>query len=339
MRSPKAPPLNLEVLHAHLPLDTPMTVLVDPANACNFKCTFCPTGNPNLLKSVSRPLGVMKFDLYTRIIDSLAEFPRQIKSLYLHKDGEPLLNKSLGGMVAYAKGKGVAQAVWVTTNGALLTKDRAVELIESGLDAIRVSVEHVHEQGYLQITQNYSNYQRVRDNVAALYEEKVRRGSPLAVYTKIVDAGLTEVEKKEFIDAFSPICDYLNIDALMGWSNTGEADMMLGQDPGLAMDGVTPLRRGRRVCPSPFKNLAVNFNGQVSVCCVDWSLGTIVGDASRERLVDIWNGEPMRRFRLTHLRGERESIPACDGCQYVLGYTPESDLDAIAESILPIFSR
>ena len=63
--------------------------------SCNFRCTFCPTGDYELLKSVSRPLGVMPYELFCKIIDDLKEFPEKLKSLRLYKDGEPFLNKNL----------------------------------------------------------------------------------------------------------------------------------------------------------------------------------------------------------------------------------------------------
>ena len=45
-----------------LPLATPFSLLIDPSNGCNFRCVFCATGSPELLKEVGRPRGSMKFD-------------------------------------------------------------------------------------------------------------------------------------------------------------------------------------------------------------------------------------------------------------------------------------
>ena len=57
-----------------LPLDTPLKLMIDPANACNFKCHFCPTGHDQLLKEVNRPKGVMDFGLFCKIIDDASRF-------------------------------------------------------------------------------------------------------------------------------------------------------------------------------------------------------------------------------------------------------------------------
>jgi hypothetical protein len=64
----------------------------------------------------------------------------------------------------------------------------------------------------------------------------------------------------------------------------------------------------------------------------------VVGDVSKENLVAVWNGEPMRSFRLTHLRGERHKLNACARCQYIQGYNVESDLDEAAPRLLKLLS-
>ena len=83
----------------------------------------------------------------------------------------------------------------------------------------------------------------------------------------------------------------------------------------------------------------MNFDGQVSVCCVDWSFGTIVGDLKTNTLDEIWNGEKLRAFRLTHLQGKRSTIPACAKCQYLRGFSPSRDLDSEARDLIPIYSE
>lgn len=323
-----------------LPLETPFSILVDPSNACNFKCVFCPTGDPALLKSVGRPLGLMSYELFCKITDDIQGFGKKLKKLFLYKDGEPFLNKNLGRMIAYAKAKGISESVEVTSNGSLITPEKAVEVIEAGLDAIRISVEHVSEEGYKKVTKTYSDYPTILKNVAFLFEEKKRRKSPLIVKAKILDVGLTPEEKKKFIDDFTAITDQAYIDSLMGWSDAQSGDFMMGMGEQITtgLDGVSPLKRDRKVCPNPFKTLAINYNGQVSVCSVDWSFGTLVGDASKENVVDIWNGEPLRKFRLTHLEGRRKDIKACASCHYVLGTNPLNDLDGKAADLLRVYS-
>lgn len=330
---------KLKPFHSELPLPLPLTMHLDPTNLCNFKCTFCPTGDSELLKSVGRPKGQMEFGLYCKIIDELAEMVksanRKLKVLHLYKDGEPMIHKDFCKMVTYAKMKNVAETVGTTTNAALLTKEKSIQIIESGLDKIRISVEHVNDKNYKKITQNYSDYEQIKSNVDFLFNEKVKRKSSLHIFAKIVDTDLSETEKQKFKNDFEAISDSLRIDSLMGWSNSETKDFLLGVDVSKGMNG-TPLIP-RKVCSEPFSKLAINFDGKVSVCCVDWSYGTIVGDLTKETLSEIWNGEKLKKFRVTHLRGEREKIEACKNCQYILGLPKVHILDNHTKKLLKTY--
>jgi MoaA/NifB/PqqE/SkfB family radical SAM enzyme len=334
---PYGDPTDHAKLSKLIPLSTPLSLLIDPANACNYRCRFCPTGHPDLLALVARPIGVMKFDLYRKIIDDATAFPNKLKKLHLYKDGEPFLNKNLARMIEYAKVRDVAYSVETTTNGSLCTPERSREIVDAGLDRIRISVEHVHDEGYRSITRTASSYNNVLANVRALYKEKVKNRGTLHIHVKLVDIGFTDEEKEQFLKDFDGIADELHIDELMGWSDSGRFDFTLGRDPAVGMTRRTQLNRQRLVCPQPFYTLAVNFNGLVSVCCVDWTLNTVVGDCNAERLPDIWNSAKLRDFRLMHLTGQRAGHSACGDCHYIFGMSANSDLDKERERLLQLF--
>ena len=106
MKARLEPRINLEgrtPLETVIPLATPFIVFADPASSCNFKCTFCPTGHRDMIAETGRFQGVMKFELFQKIVDDLGDFDKPIKVLRMYKDGEPFLNKRLAEMVAYAK--------------------------------------------------------------------------------------------------------------------------------------------------------------------------------------------------------------------------------------------
>ena len=316
-----------------LPLKTPLTLMIDPSNRCNFRCTFCPTGDYELLDSVKRPIGMMDFSLFCKIIDDLKSFPEMVKSLRLYKDGEPFLNKNILQMIKYAKESSIAEEVYIISNGSIITEKTAIGLIEAGLDRLRISVEHVSSSKYKEITRAYSNYDAILRIMKFIYEEKQRRKSLLYLEAKIVDTGLSQEDLQKFKDDFGPITDSLVIESLMGWSLSGEKDWTLGSNPKTGIDYESKLSN-IQVCPQPFKGLAINFDGTASVCCVDWSHDTVVGDLNKENLLDIWNGPKLMAFRMLHLNKRRQEIPACANCQYIKGHNPLSHLDQDAESLI-----
>jgi len=144
MKAQVKPRINLEgrtALETVIPLATPFVVFVDPASACNFQCTFCPTGHRDLIRETGRYQGAMKFEVFTKIIDDLGAFDDKIKVLRMYKDGEPFLNRRLADMIAYAKASGHVDYIDTTTNGTFLSPERLAPVIAAGLDKINISVD------------------------------------------------------------------------------------------------------------------------------------------------------------------------------------------------------
>ena len=324
------------LLADRLPLATPHSVMVDVCNACNFSCVQCPTGDPALLKSVGRVNRIMHLDLFKKIIDGMAGFPEAVSVLHLFKDGEPLLNKKLPEMIRYAKRADVAQRIETTSNGSLLNLDLSLDLIESGLDGIRISIYGLGEKQYNETTKKWSAFDKIVENVSVLYSEKTKRNSDLQVHCKIIDMFLSEEEKSYFGKIFGDISDSIHIDSLMGWSTSDDADFTLGSNPDKGLQGYCR-NETRKICSEPFSKLAVNSDGSVSVCCVDWSQETIVGDANSRPLPEIWAGTELAAFRARHLEGRRDEIGPCANCDYIKALPPYANLDDHADALKDLF--
>jgi radical SAM protein with 4Fe4S-binding SPASM domain len=322
-----------------MPVSTPFLVNIDPTNLCNLRCRFCPTGHPELLEKFDRPRGVMDFDLFTKVVDDLTTFPEKVKVLLLHKDGEPMINPRLGDMLKYAKEKDFAEVIWLTTNMTLLTSKLAEDIVDSGVDFIRVSVNHVTNQGYKDLTLTWSDYDKVRANTEMLYEIKTRKASPMKIWAKLNDFNLTPEEIEKFGRDFKDISDDHMLANPMGWTYGQEFDFRLGVNTGLGQEGEVPLKENRVVCPYPFYRMVVNFNGDISVCELDWTMSTVVGNARSESMWDIWNGERTHAFRLMMLEGRRWSHNACKQCSCVTYMPPDNDMDDHQVRLLELYNR
>ena len=320
-----------------LPLAAPLSVHVDPSSACNLRCQFCPTGHPKLLRQFGKPTAVMELALFSKIVRDLKAFPERLLRLHLYKDGEPLLNPDLPTMVARAKDADVASSVETTTNGLLLTAAVARQLATAGLDRIRISMQHIDSAGYLSLTKRRVDVKALVDQLREAIGVLRSGSAKTKVHVKILDTGLSPAEKADFLETFSPVADEIHVDALMGWTNGDLFDFTLGKSPTTGMSAATPLKRSRTVCSQPFYTMAVNVDGEVSVCCVDWTQTATVGHAAHESLYDVWHGERLRAFRLLHLDGRRAEHPACSSCSYVLGLPDRADLDAAAGALRRVY--
>ncbi len=117
----------------------------------------------------------MSWDLFTRIVDQVPDVARVV----LHGVGEPMLVKDLPRMVRYLKDRGTY--VLFNTNGTLLQPKRFGELIDTGLDELRVSLDAADRASYLRV--------RGKD----YFDRIVRDVGKFIAYQKSVDASTPRV--------------------------------------------------------------------------------------------------------------------------------------------------
>ncbi len=317
---------NRTKLEEVIPLETPFTVFVDPADICNFQCKFCPTGNRALMKKINRKAGLMDFGLYKKIIDDLCEFEDPIKVLRLYKDGEPLLNPEFANMIRYAKKHRCALQVDTTTNGSLLNPKKNIEIIEAGLDRINISLEGLSEEFYRDFAGYKINFDRFIANISHFYQN---RGS-CEVFIKIVGDYLSEDQKKQFFDIFGDIADRIFVEHVAPcWPNFQMQDVVANQDVGIYGQQITQVQ----VCPYIFYSLSINSDGKVSLCFLDWSRELIVGDVKTESFKNIWNGETLFNYRKMHLLKKRKGHPICGICGQLSHGLPD-DIDPFADMLI-----
>lgn len=329
MKAEIKPRIELEnriKLEEVIPIEVPFLVFLDPADICNFQCKFCPTGNRALIKKIKRNSGLMDFDLYKKIIDDLCEFKKPIKVLRLYKDGEPLLHPKLADMVRYAKERGCALQVDTTTNGSLLNPKKNLELIEAGLDRIHISLYGLSEGSYKRFIGYKINFENLVENIRHFYEHKKN----CIVCVKIVGDGLSEEEKGRFFDIFGDIADRIFIEHVAPcWPKFQMRDVVPNSEVGIYGQETKEVE----VCPYIFYSLGINSDGKVSLCFLDWSRELIVGDAKKESIKDIWNGDKPLEYQKMFLQKKRKNHPICGGCGQMSHGLPDN-IDDYAEELL-----
>jgi radical SAM protein with 4Fe4S-binding SPASM domain len=324
--APRVDLLNRTMLETVIPLETPYVIFVDPSDACNFKCRFCPTSDRILMNDVGRPLKTMKFDLYKKIVDDICEFPNPVRVLRLYKDGEPLINKHLGDMIKYAKDKGCAERIDTTTNASLLTEKRGKELADAGLDRINISIYGVTNEHYKNFSDVNLEMQRVVDNVKAFYEN--RKGCEMLV--KINGDTISEEDKNKFLEMFGDYTDKIYIEHIMScWPNFELNGVDVNQDVGLYGQAIREID----VCPYVFYSFAINSDGFVSLCFLDWAKELGIGNVADNSVKSIWQGDKMRRYQKMFLEGRRKKHPICGNCGQMTHGQPDN-IDSHKEEIL-----
>jgi radical SAM protein with 4Fe4S-binding SPASM domain len=321
MKARLEPRINLvgrTALETVIPLATPFIVFVDPASSCNFKCTFCPTGHRDMIAETGRYQGAMKFEVFQKVIDDLAEFDKPIKVLRLYKDGEPLLNKRFAEMVAYAKASGRVEYIDTTTNGTLITPERMGPILAAGIDKINISVDGMTEADYLRFTGFKFDFKTFVANVKWLY---AHRGN-CEIVVKIPSELITEAQRQEFFDTFGNHCDRIFVENFAPcWPEFDiETHTGIKISKGIYQQDIGDTD----TCPYIFYGYSVNADGLVSSCFLDWGRKLIIGDVRAQSMKEIWTSDAMNALRLQHLEGRRKQNGVCGNCGQLSHCLPDN---------------
>ncbi len=144
----------------------PTYLTIDPFSACNLKCPLCATGNgTNTLKK-----GLLQVDMFRHIVDEMGTY---LYNIDLFNWGEPLLNKDIYEMIAYAHQHHVITSI--SSNFHFFNQEAAEKMINSGLDYLILSIDGATQETYEKYRRG-GDLATVLDNVRILTETRQRMG-------------------------------------------------------------------------------------------------------------------------------------------------------------------
>ena len=116
-------------------IDKKPVVVWNVTRACNLKCVHCYAGATEkaVEKELNRDEGI-------RLLDDLADFGAPV---VLFSGGEPLLRPDIVSLASHAVRRGMRAVI--STNGTLITRDKALELKDVGLSYVGVSLDGMEE--------------------------------------------------------------------------------------------------------------------------------------------------------------------------------------------------
>lgn len=312
-----------------LPLDTPFTFTCNITNVCNFRCIYCAQSNrPGHLENKMMP-----WDVYQKCIDNLSRFPRRLKVLLLAGLGEPLAHPEVARMVAYAKEKNVAETCRIITNASLLTHDLSDQLIDAGLDSLKISIQGLNDRVYKKMCGTSIPLSRILDNITYFYQNK----KDTVVNVKIVaDAFESPEDETRFYEMFNNISDIMNIEHISPYQELVDYSKIIGEGY-VTQSGCN--EKLNRICYMPFYMFGMYPDGLVIPCCYasfETYKKMAVGNINDVDLVEFWNSKEMNEFRLTLLRDKREQLPVCATCtEFQFAGNPEDFLDDYVDQLIP----
>lgn len=273
----------------------PLRLWIESASRCNLRCGMCPN------KDMSPgDKGLMSLDLFRKLISEARGF---VSDVYLHHRGEPLLNPALPEMIATARQAGLRTRFH--SNGTLLDSGKSAGLVEAQPDLVSFSIDGFEKAPYEavrvggrfeQTVENIKRFAAMRYSAGRrrpyIVVERIRFRNPPTPENPAAIARLT----REFLEA--------GVNEVI----VKEEYTWAGETPS------TPCApRPGACCTFPWYAMAICHDGRVTPCPQDFWAQMVMGDANRQSLREIWNGEAYRKLRRS-MRDDLQSLPLCRKC-------------------------
>jgi len=302
----------------------PVCLYLEVTNRCNLLCETC----PRTFEALEQPKD-MSLDLFTSIIDQVPGVQRVV----LHGVGEPMLVKELPQMIRLLKQRGIY--VLFNTNGTLLTPRKRRELIDTGLDELRVSLDAAEAESFLKV-RGKDMFNKIVSNVSGFTALQREIGAK----TPVVSLWLTGLK-----ETVGQLPDFVRLAARIGvkqvhlqrlvFDEVGrglaqadqslfeasqaeelkaiEAAQAIAGELGVTIDASGATEPGLSlkreadaapwsVCRRPWSLMYFTAHGRALPCCIapfsarGYETYTL-GDATQQTLREIWNGAAYQEFR------------------------------------------
>ena len=304
---------------------------IEPSLTCNLNCDHCThqahTSHQNLT-----------LDNLKRIV---ARFP-YLTQINLTGVGEPLLNREIFPIIDFIKGKKIF--LRMTTNGMLLREPVARQLIASGIDELKISIDAIDDT-LARTLRKGSNMELIQGNIKTLNALKRELGSktPLLEINTVLsvqnihelprivraaaDLQAQSIYVYHLLDLFdSPAVKALQLyagdNATKARNAVAEA-RALAKEFGIALrlPGMTPRPSP---CNLPWTLMIVAANGDVYPCCIyhfkraESATGDVIfGNILETPLAEVVNSR--NAVRLRRALKTKDYTNTCRNCPVTMG--------------------
>lgn len=315
----------------------PVCLYLEVTNRCNLLCETCPRTFEDL-----EPPQDMSWELFTSIVDQVPDIARVV----MHGVGEPMLVRALPKMIRYLKARGIYTLF--NTNGTLLAPRKQRELIETGLDELRVSLDAADAKTFLAV-RGKDMFNRIVTNLSAFTALQKELGvttphvsmwltglretiGQLPDFVRLAaNVGVREVHLQRLVFDEAGFGLARSASALFARAEEDEAVGLAQEvatglgvrlnasgatEPGLSLKPEAD-ERPWATCRRPWSLMYFTAHGRALPCCIaPFSArgyeNYTLGDATQQSLREIWNSPAYIGFR-TALNGTVPPKP-CENC-------------------------
>lgn len=269
----------------------PWSYQIELTEGCNRRCAMC------ALAALPPGQRYMEPYLALALASEIAGYS-PLARIEFAMHGEPLLNPRYPAILATFRAALPLTQLMLTTNGTKMLHD-ATTWLRTLYPLVNVLVVDLYEPYRL-----------------ALRRELIEAASALGIWD-VVDFYAPD-------NAYSPWHNHgptphtlVLLDDLM--LRNGERRQRVIRNQGGNSPLVPPLAKPLpATCVTPFREMAIRYNGEVGICCNDWGLEYKVGDAGAKGVEAVWTSESFMAARRV-LAGRARWFQPCRYCDSPAG--------------------
>ncbi|HLA39863.1 MAG TPA: radical SAM protein [Candidatus Glassbacteria bacterium] len=289
----------------------PMQVSIEPTNVCNFCCAFCPQSSPEHSQIAK---GRMELESCRKLLERLARefYPQAVhrKVSFTH-DGEPFVHPDFPEFLEAAAA--LEFQIKFASNGLLATPALMDRLIAKGV-RFNIWVDFCADrETFERIRGRAGSHEKILANLRHLLERAKESG---AVSLDVCDiTGFVTADpagRRRNLELMKSL--FAGLESIRTKFSSRVFHNMAGT---VEIPGKRAKAEGTsyRVCPYPWFNLNVAWDGRVVSCCRDLRAKTVLGNVfETESLWEVWNGEPYRELRRALAEARPGDVAACAAC-------------------------
>jgi MoaA/NifB/PqqE/SkfB family radical SAM enzyme len=279
-------------------LQPPTTLMLELTNACNLACIMC--RNPTM----KREKGFMPEHIIDKALQEGKELG--IKNVALYTTGESLYYKNITNIIKQSKSYGYY--TYLTSNGLLLNEKKSKELIESGLDSIKISIDGTNKEEYEKIRIG-GKFERLIKNLEDLHQLREEMKSSMKIYAAAIITKVNEANINKFKDVYGPFVDGIYLSPLVNMSG-----QLSKQYEELKPSVNSDIKDEWQPCKMLWDRMVITKEGHITACCVDYENDLVYADLSKVSLEEAWKSTTIAMWRAKHKSGRIEDMNLCKTC-------------------------
>lgn len=289
---------------------------IELTNKCPMKCCMCVR-----TYNMTRPHGFMDYDVFIKIInETIAVNPNFIKkeTFWLHHFGESLLHPDFDKFISYCSSRGVK--VGLSINPIMLTEDVSTRLIRSKPHLLYLALDGHDDDSFFRIRGIPNAFTKSKENTLSFLKLIDRYKSIIKIYVCMIDFEQNAGSIKEMVDYWRKqkgISDVF-IKPFTEWNGDVKQISILNSDHNVSAKKTSVINRDKTIntkCLFPWQTFSITWDGNVVPCCNDYDNKYVLGNVKDNTLMEIWNGENMKKLRMEFL-GNDISNKLCINCEY-----------------------